>query len=235
MEVKWNVDPEFQKDSWGDINKTALKASGMVGDAKLVLDLGGGAGWFGRFLAKEHSDSRMISVDIAPRKVEGYADVEHVKGSALDIPICDSRASIVGAHAILHHVPDELDKCIAEVERVLSPGGILIAHEPLADNCLATLARKFVRTDVHEEGERPLSYSVMKKVIDSRLKIEKADFFFLTTYLMPHVLPRLPESLVGSCRRLASFFLKFDRKVLATMPKTRKYAGYVSIVARKQI
>ncbi len=227
------MDPEFQKESWGEIKNTALKASELVSGAKLVLDLGGGAGWFGTLLAKKHSNSRTVSVDITPRKVEGYASVEHVRGSALDIPIRDSLVNIVGAHAILHHVPDELDKCIAEVERVLSPGGILVAHEPLANNCLATLARKFVRTDVHEEGERPLPYSVMERTIGKSMKIEKAEFFFLTTYLAPHVLPRLPKSLAGICRRLASLFLKFDRKVLATMPKTRKYAGYVSIVARK--
>ncbi len=233
MEVEWQVDPEFQKESWGEINETALKASDMVADARLVLDLGGGSGWFGIHLAKKHSNSRMVSVDIAPRKVEGYDCVEHVKGSALDIPIRDCLVSIVGAHAILHHVPDELDKCMAEVERVLNPGGILVAHEPLANNCLATLARKFVRTEAHEEGERPLSYSVMERTIGKSMKIEKAEFFFLTTYLASHALSRLPKSLAGVCRRLASFFLKFDRKVLATMPKTRKYAGYVSIVARK--
>jgi len=234
MEVEWYVDPEFQAKSWGEIKQRADTASGLVDKASLIVDLGGGSGWFGTRLAKQHPQAKVVSVDITPRRADNYPQVRHLKGSALDVPVKNGLAQFVGAHAILHHVPDQLDKCIAEADRLLVPGGIFVAHEPLADNCFASMARKFVKTSAHEEGERPLSYSKMEKAIRVKMKIEKADFFFLTTYLVPHVLPRIPKSIAGIGRKIAFFFLRFDKKVLATMPKTRKYAAYVHIVARKQ-
>jgi ubiquinone/menaquinone biosynthesis C-methylase UbiE len=205
MEVDWYVDPEFQAKSWGEIKNKADEASGLLKDASLVVDLGGGSGWFGTRLAKNHPQAKVVSVDITPKQADNYPQVRHIKGSALEVPVKEGNAQFVGAHAILHHVPDDLQKCIVEVDRILEPDGIFIAHEPLADNCFASMARKFVRTSAHEEGERPLSYS-----------------------------PRIPKSIAGIGRKIAFFFLRFDKKVLANMPKTRKYAAYVHIVARKQ-
>ena len=90
----------------------------------------------------------------------------------------------------------------------------------------------FVTTSAHEEGERPLSFETMEKSIKSQgLALEKVEFFFLTSYLMPHLVPRLPMK--GLFRKIGMFMTKLDRKVLASFPKAKKYAAYVSIVARK--
>ncbi len=222
------MDREIQRKTWARVNAITGEVSGMVPDANLILDIGGGSGWFGIHLAKKHPNARILSVDIAPRK--GNEGVEHIKASALDIPIKDSKADIVGANAILHHVPESLDGCISEVARVLGPDGLFLTREPLANNPLAKLARKMVVTDIHEEGETPLPYGIMRKTISKHLKIEKAEFFFLTSYLMPHLVSRMPN-----LRKLALFLIRFDKKLLVRMPKTRRYAAYVSIVARKPV
>ena len=162
----------------------------------------------------------------------GKPDVTHIKGSALDVPIKKGQADIVGANAILHHVPDQLDKCISEISRLLKPGGLFLTQEPLADNPIASWTRGFVTTSAHEEGERPLSYNTMKTAIENNgLEIEKVEFYFLTSYLMPHLVPRLPMK--GLFRKIGLCMVKFDRNMLASFPKCRKYAAYVSIVARK--
>jgi ubiquinone/menaquinone biosynthesis C-methylase UbiE len=231
MKVEWKVDSETQNFLWQGINASAEQVSASVKNPKVILDLGGGTGWFGLFLKKGHPDALLISVDTVP--LPQLAGVEHAKGSALDIPLKSGCAQIMGAHAILHHVPDELEKCMAEVSRVLSQGGIFIAREPLGNNPFANLARKLVTTERHEEGERPVPYKTMEKAIGQKLKIEKAEFFFLTSYLLPHALPRVPRALSGLFKKLTLFFMKLDKKMLAGMPKLRKYAAYVSVVARK--
>ena len=230
MEVEWKVDKAIQNEGWKRIRSITGEVSGMVESAKLILDLGGGAGWFGIHLSSKHPNARVISVDIAPRL--GNPEVTHIKGSALDVPIKDGQADIVGANAILHHVPDHLDKCISEISRLLKPGGLFLTQEPLANNPVASWTRGFVTTSAHEEGERPLSFETMEKSIKSQgLALEKVEFFFLTSYLMPHLVPRLPMK--GLFRKIGMFMTKLDRKVLASFPKAKKYAAYVSIVARK--
>ena len=231
MEVEWKVDEAIQVEGWKRIKAITREVSGMVDSADLIIDLGGGSGWFGTHLASKHPKAKILSIDIVPRL--GKPEVTHIRGSALDVPIKDGQVDIVGANAILHHVPDQLDKCISEVSRMIKPGGLFLTQEPLADNPVASWTRGFVTTSAHEEGERPLPYKTMETAIKKNgLKIEKVEYFFLTSYLMPHLVPRLPMK--GLFRKIGLFMTKFDRKMLAGFPKCRKYAAYVSIVARKQ-
>ena len=231
MKLEWKVDTEIQRTAWGPVNQRVRDIAAHIPDVDVVLDLGGGAGWFGLLLAGKRP-VKVISLDLAPRLK--LKQVSHVKGSVLDIPVADRSVSIVGANAILHHVPDNLDKCISEVARVLKSGGTMIAQEPLAHNPIATLARVLIRTDCHEEGERPLSYDTMATAISQHMILVKADFAFLSSYLLPHVQSRVPGAFSGVFRELALFLLRLDEKMLAAMPGARRYAAYVSIVARKE-
>jgi ubiquinone/menaquinone biosynthesis C-methylase UbiE len=226
MKIEWKVDTEVQRKAWARIKAISVEVSGMVSKADLIVDLGGGDGWFGQLIARGHQNCKIVSVDISPRM--GRQDVSHLQASALDIPVKGSKADIVCANAILHHVPDDLDKCISEVARILKPEGLFLVREPLADNPIAKWARGAVTTDIHEEGECPLAYIALERSITKHLKPEKVEFFFLTSYLLPHLTARVPR-----LKRLALFLIEFDKKVLANMPKMRKYAAYVSIIARK--
>ena len=230
MEVEWKVDKPIQVEGWKRIKAITREVSGMVDSADLIIDLGGGSGWFGTHLATKHPKAKILSIDIVPRL--GKPEVIHIKGSALDVPVKDGEADIVGANAILHHVPDHLDKCILEISRILKPGGLFLTQEPLANNPVASWTRGFVTTSAHEEGERPLSFETMEKSMKKNgLALEKVEYFFLTSYLMPHLVPRLPMK--GLFRKIGLCMVKFDRSMLASFPKCRKYAAYVSIVARK--
>ena len=231
MKLEWKVDTEIQRTAWGPVNQRVRDIAAQIPGVDVVLDLGGGAGWFGLLLAGKRP-VKVISLDLVPRLK--LKQVSHVKGSALGIPVADRSVSIVGANAILHHVPDDLDKCISEVARVLKSGGTMIAQEPLAHNPIAKLARVLIRTDCHEEGERPLSYDAMASAIGRHLTLVKADFAFLTSYLMPHIQSRVPRPLSRIFRKFALFLPELDEKMLAAMPGTRRYAAYVSIVARKE-
>lgn len=234
MDVRWNVDPEIQKEAWGRIRTITGEVSAMAKSASLIVDLGGGSGWFGMHLAQAHKDSAVVSIDTVPRL--GEKNVQHIKGSALDIPLESGTADIVGANAILHHVPDQLDRCMSEVYRILKPDGIFLAQEPLAGNPPARWTRGWVHTSAHEEGERPLPYEAMEKAIHAGgLKIEKVEFFFLTSYLMPHIVPLAPAGMRGILRKKGLFLVRLDRALLEKLPGLARWAAYVSIVARKDI
>ena len=232
MEVEWKVEPTIHKEGWEPIMTITSDVSGLLKSANLIVDLGGGSGWFGVHLATKHPNAKIISVDIVPRL--GMPEVTHIKGSVLDIPINNNQVDFIGANAILHHVPNQLDKCMAEVSRLLKPEGLFLTQEPLADNPIARWTRKFVTTTSHEKGECPLEYQTMINSIKKQgLEVVKSEFFFLTSYLMPHLVPRLPMK--GLFRRIGLFMTKLDRKILANFPKSKNYAAYVSIVARKPV
>jgi len=205
-----------------------------------MVDLGGGSGWFVLYLTECNEGDRpndklkLVSIDMVPRIVSGKERVSHIKGSVLDVPVRSNSADFVGANAILHHVPDQLDICISEVHRILKPGGRFLAQEPLAGNPPANWTRQWVKTSAHEEGERPLSFEAMEKaILGQGLKIENVEFFFLTSYLMPHLVPLAPKGMRGILRWKGKFLVRMDRKLLRKLPGLSKYAAYVSIVATK--
>jgi|GEM_PF-2355900 len=226
MKVEWKVDRDVQKRAWSRIRAVTGEVSKMVPEAKVIIDVGGGAGWFGLHLAEAHPRASVISVDTVPRP--GESKVTHLKASALDVPVSNGKADIVGANAILHHVPDSLDRCISEVARVLKPGGLFLTQEPLADNPIARLVRGAVTTDIHEEGECPLEYEVLESAINSHLEIVKTEFHFLTSYIAPHLVARMP-----SLKGVGLVLVRFDEKALENLPGLRAKAAYVSIIARK--
>ena len=100
-----------------------------------VLELGcGPAGLWAQNLARVPADWRITLTDFSPGMV---AEAQHTLGDAAgrfrfevvdaqEIPFGDGSFDTVIANHMLYHVPD-LDKALAEIHRVLRPGGRLYA------------------------------------------------------------------------------------------------------------
>jgi SAM-dependent methyltransferase len=103
-----------------------------------VLDIGCGYGAFVLAARREGMDAR--GVDLSDYEL-GFASAtlrgEHpasaagvfVKADALALPFADGSFDLVTAWNVLEHVPD-LPRLVAEVHRVLRPGGALLAVAP---------------------------------------------------------------------------------------------------------
>lgn len=92
-----------------------------------VLEVGGGPGELAARIAGEVG-CRVVMVDISPRMVElarGRGVDAHV-GDAVSLPFPDGSFDCVLAAWVLFHLPD-LDRGLAELARVLVPGGHLVA------------------------------------------------------------------------------------------------------------
>jgi 2-polyprenyl-3-methyl-5-hydroxy-6-metoxy-1,4-benzoquinol methylase len=97
---------------------------------KQVLDVGCGQGIdLARFAA---AGARVTGVDLTPRHVElarAHLAVmglegEVVEGDAEALPFCDQSFDRITSNGVLHHTPD-LDSALAEIWRLLRPGGEL--------------------------------------------------------------------------------------------------------------
>lgn len=114
-------------------------------DGALLLDVACGGGLLAPHVA--HLGYRHVGVDLSvhgPAVARAHG-VEAVRGDALRLPVADATADVVVAGELLEHVPD-LPQAVAELCRVLRPGGLLLAD---------TLARTWLtRLTVVELAER---------------------------------------------------------------------------------
>jgi SAM-dependent methyltransferase len=93
-----------------------------------VLEVGCGGGQFAARVAEENPQARVLGTDLSPRFVELAASLGVTARMAdiADLPFEDGSFDVVAALWMLYHVPD-LDRGLAEVRRVLRPGGLFVA------------------------------------------------------------------------------------------------------------
>jgi SAM-dependent methyltransferase len=92
-----------------------------------VLEVGCGMGQFADRLARE-SGAEVIATDLSGRMVEltRARDVEARVADVQSLPFADGEFDCAVANAMLYHV-ENLDRALAELARVLRPGGRLVA------------------------------------------------------------------------------------------------------------
>lgn len=92
-----------------------------------VLEVGGGPGELAERMQRELG-ARVSFVDVSPRMVElaQARGIDAQVGDVQDIAFADGTFDTVVAVWMLYHVPD-LDRGLAEIARVLQPGGALVA------------------------------------------------------------------------------------------------------------
>lgn len=92
-----------------------------------VVEVGGGPGELAEWM-REELGARVDFVDSSPRMVElaRARGVEARVGDVQELPFADSTFDLAVAAWMLYHVPD-IDRGLAEIVRVLRPGGALVA------------------------------------------------------------------------------------------------------------
>ena len=95
---------------------------------RLVLDVGSGAGNMAHHLAHY---GRVIGLDSNPRPlaVAAQRGLEACRGGGDCLPFADASFDLVALLDTVEHIPDEFG-VLAEVRRVLKPGGALIVTVP---------------------------------------------------------------------------------------------------------
>jgi len=135
-----------------------------------VVDVGSGTGTFALALKQRRPDAQVIGVDgdeeilTLARAKPGADGIEWREGLAQELPLEAESADVVTTSLMLHHLlPDDKRKALAEMKRILKPGGRLHVadwgrpSDPLMSGLFyaVQLADGFDRTADHRAGRLP--------------------------------------------------------------------------------
>ncbi|MEX2108916.1 MAG: class I SAM-dependent methyltransferase [Solirubrobacterales bacterium] len=135
-----------------------------------AVDVGSGTGTFAIALAAERPDAQVTGVDGDPEILAlakgkpGASVVEWREGLAQSLPLADGSVDAVTTSLVLHHLlPEEKREALAEMKRVLKPGGRLHVadwgrpHDPLIGALffVSQAIDGFDRTAEHRAGRVP--------------------------------------------------------------------------------
>ena len=87
-----------------------------------ILDLGCGKGRFASRLTK--AGANVVGLDLSPAMLAEANGLDRVRGSARRLPFADRSFEAVVAVEVFQHLP-AIDDVLAEVRRVLRPGGVI--------------------------------------------------------------------------------------------------------------
>ena len=105
-----------------------------LGQCSRVLDLGCGKGRFARLVKQANPAARVVALDLAEAMLRvAPSDLLRVSASMLDLPFPDKTFDGLYATESLEHAVD-IERAIAEMCRVLKPGGRLLIIDKNADH-----------------------------------------------------------------------------------------------------
>lgn len=140
-----------------EVAAAVVRASGP----RAVLEVGCGTGAFAERMTADTPDATVIATDQSSRFVALTAErgVDARLADVQDLPFADDSFDLVAALWMLYHVPD-LDRGLAEVRRVLRPGGRFLAvtngDEHVADLRREAGGAPVVTAFSSENGEQAL-------------------------------------------------------------------------------
>jgi ubiquinone/menaquinone biosynthesis C-methylase UbiE len=114
------------------VGEQAIARMNVPTDAR-VLDIGCGSGWATRLLADYASQGKVTGIDISDEMVQlaressqSYANVDYEIASAEQLPFADDEFTHAFSMESLYYYRN-IPKALAEIHRVMKPGGLFVA------------------------------------------------------------------------------------------------------------
>jgi ubiquinone/menaquinone biosynthesis C-methylase UbiE len=191
---------------------------------KLVLEIGCGTGVITTYL--DRSGSRITGIDISEdllsqAEAKSWSDrVDFQMGNAEHLHFEDETFDSIVGSSVLHHL--DIEKSLAEIRRVLKPGGRMAFSEPNMINPHIFL-QKHVPWFKKLAGDSPDETAFVRWQFANALR--QAGFKDVQTLPYDFLHPLVPRPLIGAVAGLGS--------VIERIPGLREIAGSLIVSARK--
>ena len=198
-----------------------------AGPQKRLLEYGCGTGGFSQRLAGSFGE--VVGIDISDVGIRlagekaAEAGLDNAKYEVMDaenMTFPDDHFDLVVGEGILHHL--ELDKCYAEISRVLKPGGKAVFMEPLGHNPAIILFRR-ATPSMRTDDEHPL----MKRDLDLARRYfdnVRVEYHHLTSFAS------LPFVRTPLFRPMVKFLDVVDRGLFKVIPPLGLLSWYAIMV-----
>lgn len=220
-----------------------------LGDVRgrVLLELGAGLGeasaWFamqGATVLATDLSSAMLALARRVGSVQG-ASIMAAQMDGATLALANDSVDIVYGANVLHHV--ETARCLAEVHRVLRPGGVAVFWDPLRYNPVINVYRRMA-TEVRTEDEHPLGREDLT-AMRRQFRTVRARFFWLATlgvflwfFFVRGVHPnaeRYWKKIISDYDSIAPLYrtLAVADAVMLRIPGLRWWAWNMAVVCRK--
>ena len=154
---------------------------------KRIADIGCGLGEASIYFAKQ--GAHVTAIDLSPEMVkfakrnaeELGLSLEGFACAAESIELPESSYDVAYAGNLIHHIQDK-DQFYRGIYRILKPGGLFIAWDPLKYNPIIEVYR-MKATEVRTEDEAPLGYADLKEAKKYFPNLQHKEFWFFTLAL----------------------------------------------------
>lgn len=230
---------DYEKKIWGGqrIKPSLFYVQGLklryalkdLSDVKgRVLDVGCGAGNISKVIKQQRPDLEVFGVDISRRATEAAEEdpqgVRFEIGSVKNLPFEDRSFEAVLVFDLLEHL-EEPRQALAEIRRVLKPGGLFILFAPLEGRILTLywLLEKFGwrGKEKHCGHVQKFTYEILKNLLKKEnFSISKKRFSFhclgqiLDICFDIFLAERLAVGLEEHLERKGNQILRFGKNVL---------------------
>ncbi|MCB1228900.1 MAG: class I SAM-dependent methyltransferase [Verrucomicrobiae bacterium] len=168
-------------------------------------------------------DLSPVAIEMSKKKAAGLGvEIDFLEMNCEDLKFEDDSFDLIFGSSILHHL--NLDQTLAEMRRVLRPGGMLVFTEPLGHNPCINLYRKLT-PQMRTVDEHPLMMSDLK-LISEYFPETEIGFFHLFTFA---AVPFINTPLFKPVRAIGHFC---DRLLFTVIPFARRWAWMSLIKAR---
>ncbi len=163
------------------VNEVRLMLEELPLDRARVLELGCGRAEKTRTLAESGRVAEIVALEVDEIQhqrnlaITDLPNVRFCRGGAEAIPVDDASVDVVLMFKSLHHVPvASMDRALAEIARVLRPGGLAWISEPVYAGELNGIMCLF-----HDEKVvREAAFAALRRAVDDgRLTLERQYFF----------------------------------------------------------